>query len=473
MNARQIRRLGLFLTLVLASAITFAQGYRIEIHLPQAADTSVMLTYYYLGKIYPADTIQTNSKGEGVFQADTLLPEGLYKIYLNENHHFDVLLGSDQQFSIYNEDFNPSKTKIEGAKESEEFIHYMKLLQELGAQRDSLQNQLKNADEEEKEKLTESLRHLKDQLDGYRTKVAHKMPNSFLLTFINAGETPQLDISSLPEEIQKNDSLLLITRFNYQKEHYWDFFDYTDERLLYTPFYKQKLETWFNKVLYPAYDSVKPYVYEFLERVENNKRIFQFATSFFLNSSITSPVMGMDALFIDIARDYYFSGKAFWANEETMDKIRENVLFLQDNLIGNIAPDLEMETYDGEFVHLHDIKAPLTVVLIFEPNCGHCKKFVPKFHDEVYLPYHEKGLEVFAIYSMNKKEEWTNFLVEHKLFDWINVWDPDHITRFKIKYDGRKTPAVYVLDKDKKIIAKKLDVEQLKMLIEYELNKQQ
>ena len=113
---------------------------------------------------------------------------------------------------------------------------------------------------------------------------------------------PKLDISALSEDIQKNDSALMIARFNYQLEHYWDYFDYTDERMLYTPFYKNKLETWFTKVLYPSYDSIKPYVFAFLEEVKPSKRIFQFATSYFLNNSINSKRIGMDALFVDIAK---------------------------------------------------------------------------------------------------------------------------------------------------------------------------
>ena len=63
---------------------------------------------------------------------------------------------------------------------------------------------------------------------------------------------------------------------------------------------------------------------------------------------------------------------------------------------------------------------------------------------------------------MDNKEEWTAFLTKHNLYDWINVWDENNVSGFKILYDARKTPGVYVLDKDKKIVAKKLTVEQLK-----------
>ena len=143
---------------------------------------------------------------------------------------------------------------------------------------------------------------------------------------------------------------------------------------------------------------------------------------------------------------------------------------MQDNLIGEIAPDLTLESFDGEFINLHQIESKLTVVLIYEPNCSHCKVFVPEFYKEVYLPNKDNGLTVYAIYSMDDKEEWTEFLAKHNMFDWINVWDPQHTSRFKIKYDARKTPGVHLLDQNKKIIGKKLTVEQLKEIIPLELN---
>ena len=62
---------------------------------------------------------------------------------------------------------------------------------------------------------------------------------------------------------------------------------------------------------------------------------------------------------------------------------------------------------------------------------------------------------------MDNKEEWNDFLIKHNLFDWINVWDENHISQFKILYDARKTPAIYILDENKKIIAKGMGAEQI------------
>ena len=456
--------------LLFLSIIATGQHYKIEVELPNEANKEIQLTYHFLDKIYSKDTILLDYQGIGIFEGDSLLPQGLYKILIDKNTHFDFLLGADQQFHLYNESYESKDMRITGSAETEGFVDYINFLNELREENQKLTQEFQEASADKKEEIQEKRSALDLKMKAYWDAVKTKMPGSFLYAFIVANYVPVLDINSLPESVQENDSLLLLARFNYQRDHFWDYFDYTDERMLYTPFYKPKLDTWFNKVLYPAYDSVKPYVYEFLNDVEQNPRIFQFATSFLISASLNSAIIGMDALFVDLANDYYLSGKAFWASDETMENIRENVLFHKDNLIGKTAPDLMLETFDGEHVALHQIDAKITIVIIYEPNCGHCKVFVPKFHDEVYQQYKEKGLEVFAIYSMDDKEEWAEFLTKHNLFDWINVWDEDHISRFKILYDGRVTPGIFVLDNNKKIISKGIDIEQLKTMMKKHLN---
>ena len=103
-------------------------------------------------------------------------------------------------------------------------------------------------------------------------------------------------------------------------------------------------------------------------------------------------------------------------------------------------------------------------------RCCFTNQVVPEFYNKVYLPNKDKGFSVFAIYSMDDKAEWTEFLSRHDMFEWINVWDEHHASRFKIKYDARKTPGIYLLDESKTIIAKKMTIEQLEKIIPLELN---
>ena len=108
---------------------------------------------------------------------------------------------------------------------------------------------------------------------------------------------------------------------------------------------------------------------------------------------------------------------------------------------------------------MHQIEAEYLILIFYEPSCGHCKKVIPKLYD-IYEKYKGKNVKVFALYTQGKKEEWTEFIEEKKL-DWINVYDPYYISNFRDLYDIYSTPVIYMLDKDKKIVAKRLAIEDI------------
>ena len=66
----------LFLLLVCGlcfqSVGSFAQGYKIQVNIPQMSNKQVILANYFEGKVYAVDTAQINSNGTGYFQKNNL-----------------------------------------------------------------------------------------------------------------------------------------------------------------------------------------------------------------------------------------------------------------------------------------------------------------------------------------------------------------------------------------------------------------
>jgi len=116
------------------------------------------------------------------------------------------------------------------------------------------------------------------------------------------------------------------------------------------------------------------------------------------------------------------------------------------------------------------VKSKFTVVYFFEPGCSHCQLETPKLYD-LYNKTRNNGVQVYAIYTQYKKDEWTKYLTE-KGYDWLNVWDSNNNSNFRTLYDITSTPTIYLLDKDKKIIAKRISVETLEKILS-ELNPKQ
>jgi hypothetical protein len=54
----------------------------------------------------------------------------------------------------------------------------------------------------------------------------------------------------------------------------------------------------------------------------------------------------------------------------------------------------------------------------------------------------------------------------------MNVWDPKRESYFWHFYDTSTTPGLYLINKERKIVAKKIDLQTLDMILEKELEKE-
>jgi thiol-disulfide isomerase/thioredoxin len=206
---------------------------------------------------------------------------------------------------------------------------------------------------------------------------------------------------------------------------------------------------------------------QIVEQTRGSEENFQYVLRYLINHYQQSNIMGMDEVFVHIAEKYYLSGEADWIDEASLKKLKDRVEKIKPNLIGNRAPSLKLPTINNQFASLQDIESDYIILYFWEPGCGHCKTVTPKIWD-IYQAYDRDKLEVFAVYTQTDKEEWIQY-VNDKGFDWINTWDPQHTSNFRNKYDIYSTPTIYLLDKNKDIVAKRIDYKSLEKMIEQKL----
>ena len=118
-----------------------------------------------------------------------------------------------------------------------------------------------------------------------------------------------------------------------------------------------------------------------------------------------------------------------------------------------------MDSFKGIYVALDDIEKDFTILYFWEPDCGHCKESTPKLKEWYERPKNY-SCEVFSVCTTAEKDKWSKYISENKL-SWINGWDPQRATNFDFYYNVQATPLVYILDRNKKIIAKKISVEDI------------
>jgi thiol-disulfide isomerase/thioredoxin len=442
-------------------------GYDISVDIPELKDSTIYLAYHLGNKQYIKDTITLDETGYGLFSGKEELPQGIYMIVLPGMQYFEMLISSDQDFSVncsYPDYFNTLKFK--GSDENSAFINYQKSWIDLQKKASEINKRLQTnrQNSDSLTVLSDNRKKQEETMKSYLKKVMNDNKGNFLAVLVKAMIPVEVPPVSVPEGSSNPDSMRWILNYLYNKDHYFDNIDLNDERLIRTPILQARLNNFFTNVVIQSPDSINKEIDKIINKVSDNYKVFQFISVYLFNHFRESEIMGHDAVLVKLADEIYLSGKADWVSDEFKEDLRKQIDRIRPNLIGNKAHDLIMDSYKSIFVSLYDIEKEFTILYFWEPDCGHCAEATPKLK-EYYDKNRDSGIEVFAVCTTAERAKWEKYIEENKL-DWINGWDPERKTNFGYYYNVEATPLIYILDRDKTIIAKKISVEDIPSFIE-------
>lgn len=457
-----------FFTLIcfLSAISLFGKGYQIDIHLKGAKDSAVYLAIHFGGNKYVKDTCFLDKNGNGRFVGEKPLDGGMYLLALGGAHILDFLISDPkhQEFSISAVKGEYTQTlNFKNSPENQEFADFTRFMYTQQTQEQELSK--KKTDELsvkiEKQKIEKEYR-------GRIEIIEQKYPGTLLYSFVKAMQPIQI-----PDEIQKKleekDSTGYALFYQFQKKHFWDNYTLTDIRLQNTPILIPAVDNYFDRLLPKSVDTLNKYIDLFLNKSLTDTTASKFFTGHLFNLFIKSEIMGMESVVIHIIDNYYLTGKVPVNDEKFMKDIREFSFKNAPTLLGRYAAPLKMESLNGGYESLYDIESPYTLVYFFEPSCGHCKQETPKVY-EVYNKFKNKGLAAYCVYTQSNKQEWVEYVAKNNL-QWTNVWDPTNENNFRIQYSIYSVPQVYLLNKDKKIIGRRLTFESLEKMLEHLIDK--
>ncbi|HET6244562.1 MAG: DUF5106 domain-containing protein [Bacteroidetes bacterium] len=465
-----LRILFSFILTVLISSSTFAskEGYSIKLKVTGIKDTVVQLGNYYGDKQYLKDSARVDSQGRFTFEGKEKLEGGIYLIILPGSRYFEIIIDSTQNFSLETDAVDYVKNmKIKGSAENILFYEYLNYITPRGKMVDSLKT-IMTALEESGDKgaaeIKEKLIAIDKEVLSYKKNLQEKHPGTFVAKMFNA--MGEIDIPEAP--ILENGAKDSTFAFRYYKQHYFDNIDFSDDRILRTPIYHNKLKKFIENMTVQIPDSIYKSADSVLGKAKASPELFKYTLWFITNTYERSNVMGMDAVFVYLAEKYYMTNQAFWVDEQQLEKISNRAITLKPLLLGKVTPNLVMKEMNNTVSSLHNVKARYTILYFWDPECGHCKKITPQVY-EVYKKYKSQGVGAFAVCTEVDLEKMKSF-VEEKELKWLNVYDPYNQTNFRKVYDIYSTPVLYLLDENKEIIAKKISVEQLEEMLEKKLN---
>lgn len=448
-------------------------GYTITVDFKQdVPDTFIYLAHYYAKSyptVYKTDSAKVVNHRKAVFQTKDSILGGLYMILCyNKSKNVELLLdnGDKIQISVDTTDL-PKNITFKNSPENSRYMAYQDYLVQYGQKQQKLMDKLKAArTEADTQAVRDQSKKLSEELTAYRKNYVAQYPNTLLSTLLNTliiPETPAgVHYLADGKTVDSNYA------YYYYKAHYWDNFDFSDNRIMYAPIYEPKLNEYFNKLVLPIPDTVNAEADAILAKARKSPEIFKYTLYWLAQHAESSKVMGMDEVFVHLVENYYMKGDAFWLDSAGLARYEDRAQKIKPNVLGNIAPDLDLQDiWTLQDTPLKKMEAPYTLLVFWSPECGHCVKEIPQIDSLYNKALKQKGLKVYSVPTEGELTEIQKFVEKYNLKDWVNVVDAQNNSGYRSKYDVYSTPKVYLLDKDKKIIGKGLDHSNIMDVLEW------
>ncbi len=475
-----MKRITLFATLVLmgmAIPSMARQGYKLHVKIPGVKDSMVFLAHYYgepLPKIYKRDSARFDRNGNAEFTTtDSTFVGGIYMMLLSDKKtYFEFLLNSGDDITMnVTLDKLPDGVKFKNSPENDRFQAYVDFLKGYSAGQEKLKKKLADAKTEaDTAAVRKEAQGSAKDLTNYRHDYVAKYPGSLLANIFNALEVPVVpEGDHYLEDGKTKDSTFA---YNYYKAHFWDGFNYQDDRLIHTPVLQPKLEEYITKLVLPYPDSVNAESDRLLKKAKGTKDLFKFTLWWLTRNVENSKVMGMDECFVYLVENYYMKGDAFWLTSDELSKYMDRAMKIAPNVIGNVAPEVKTKNvFTQKDESMMAIKANWTLLVFYSPDCGHCQHEIPQLDSVYEAALKAKGVKVMTVSTEGDSKKIQEFITKHKIESWTNTWDPDHTGDWRGKFDVYSTPTIYLMDEKKIIRGKRLDHSNVLSVIEMQERK--
>ena len=455
-----------------------SQGYEIKFIFEGLRDTLLYFARTHVDQTFIYDTLFLSKKEPFTYisKKDTILPRGFYVLGNQDKAKLmDIVIDSSHSFVVKATNLNPSAPDIMNnvifinSPENEAMNNFFLTMSKFQRQMITLNNEIKReeAEEEPDAELIESKRQERRVLQGDMMEYRLNFLEANKHTLFGKAQHFTRDIE-IPEPPRNPDGSLVDSHFayNYYLNHYWDHMDFTDPAMLSIPqnvFY-DKLKAYFDDVVPPLVDSIIKYADILIEKSKNTPELFRYFVWYITNKYERSQYVAHDAVFVHMVQKYYARGLCPWTDEAVLERMVTHANKLSHILIGKKAPELIMADTNDLFYSNYGINKKYTVMWFWDLKCGHCKTAAPKLVEFYNRAKDSLDFEIYAICMTTDIEGWKQAIIDRE-FTWINVGGNRANLDYRVVYDVTTTPVIFVLDKDKNIIVKRIGIDELENFI--------
>jgi thiol-disulfide isomerase/thioredoxin len=438
-------------------------GYDIRFNITGLKDTTTYLAYYFGESTYIKDTARVNNKGDFAFTGKEPLPQGIYLLVLNKMRVMEFVVGKNQHFGLNTSTADYIKSMVvKNDADNKLFFENMMFIAESHKEAEPYIKVLQDStlSEEQKKSAREPFQKINDKVMTHQDQLIAANPETITAVVLKASKQVKL-----PDAPKRSDGTIDSTfQLRWYRAHFFDNFDLGNEVLtrLPQPMYSQKVNEYLDKLYAPQPDTVFQAIEKIVAKASKNPETYKYIVYTLIQKYWAPDIMGLDEVFVRIYDKYIVSGQMdYWVNASFKKTLKEQADRLRKSLVGQKGDNLIMQDSNFKPRSMYDIKNRYTILYIFDPECGHCKKETPKLVEFYNKNKVKINVEVYAVSADTSMLKMRNYIKEMKM-PWITVNGPrTYVGPYQDHYDANTTPSLYILDDKKKIIGKKVPAEKL------------
>ena len=428
----------------------------IEMSINNAPDAKSYLIASVAGSNFRMDSTEIKAGKLELKKADGY-PQGLYYFSLPNKQYVQFFLAEDQEFKMqFDANDMTGSMQVSGSKENEIFYQNLKFEADYNTQYQAVLKEMAPYVEKTGaayEALDKKKRALEKSRQDHLESLYKGNEGLLFVSFKKAGQNPVIR-----EELPNDQKV-----YFYRKE-FWDNVDFSDRRLIRTPVVSNKLKRYIKELTPQNGDSLVKYSSVLIDKTLPYPEYFKYISNWIAieYDSGKTTLMDPEKIFVHLTQNYFTRERAFWADSMEVFALQQRAGEMAQSLVGLQGPDVVSTDENGNTQSIYSKTADYIVVYMYNPTCEHCMKETPQLV-EWYKKNKNSGVDVFAIAIDTDKNEWTDY-IEKNGMEFTNVFDPTNESIYA-KYYVNVTPEIYLLNKERKIIAKNLKVFQIDEMI--------
>ena len=434
----------------------------------------------YLASIYGhhqhvIDSAAINQEGSFQFRFTEKYPAGIYRVILgqtpkaafqNEAPQSILIIFKDENTELStNFNYPVDSMQVSVGTENKMYYEYLKKKKQYNQKLGLLEQMIRFYPSTDNfySGVLKQYNVVQNELTKYAVNLIQKYPNAYFIKIVRAEQYPFLD-AVLTDEM----------RFKELKNKFFNPSDFQDTMLLYSNVLSDKIIAYIN--LYRSSQYIEQQqTDEFIQAANNLLTIAKAGHPKVYHYTLDYVIEGFNEIKQDAVLAYISDNfmviNSCGIEDEKLKQILQKTVDYKRTAIGAAAPEIIFSSSIsfgeglGARSKLSDIHSDYILIVFWASWCPHCTEEVPKIKkviEEFQKQHQDKSLAAVFV-SIDKEEKpWKDYIENNKLSGFINLcelkgWNGE----IGKSYNLNATPTLFLLDKNKKIIAKPINAEQL------------